>query len=142
LIIHSFYHWQEAAYDAELQSGLEAQKKLREQILRRKEMRREMQMQVHRKDLTQQQQQQQQPITAPGSFLILSFFNLLTLLTLTFNIVFQKIAEQGKIKNFVPSFHWPFIRLQSVLVVVMGRRQLNIYFFCCSKMRSRTPALL
>jgi len=56
---------QEAAYDAELQSGLEAQKKLREQILRRKEMRRQMQVQERRHELTQHHQQQQ-PVTAPG----------------------------------------------------------------------------
>jgi len=60
--------WQEAAYDAELQSGLEAQKKLREQILRRKEMRRQMQVQQNRQDLPQQQQQQ--PIRTPGSYII------------------------------------------------------------------------
>jgi len=53
---------QEAAYDAELQSGLEAQKKLREQILRRKEMRRQMQVQERRQELTQQ------PVSAAGHF--------------------------------------------------------------------------
>jgi len=56
---------QEAAYDAELQLGLAAQKRLREQLLRQKEMRRQMQAQERRHDGTShaQQQQQQQPAT-------------------------------------------------------------------------------
>jgi glutathione S-transferase len=42
---------QEAVYDAELQAGLEAQKRLREQILRRKEMRRQMQAAQRRQEM-------------------------------------------------------------------------------------------
>ena len=54
---------QEAAYDAELQLGLQAQKRLREQLLRQKEMRRQMQAQERRHDGTSHAQQQQQPAT-------------------------------------------------------------------------------
>jgi len=79
----------QAAYDAELQSGLEAQKRLREQILRRKEMRRQIQVDEKRRGITQAQQQQQgitqahqqqgftqahqqqrQPVTVPGLLLV------------------------------------------------------------------------
>jgi len=79
---------QEAAYDAELQSGLEAQKRLREQILRRKEMRRQMQAEERRHEITQHQQ----PVTSPTGTSTVTTMNLMLVMEcyLKMCVVLQK----------------------------------------------------
>jgi len=86
---------QEAAYDAELRAGLEVQKRLREQILRRKEMRRQMQAKQRKAELESQLATSQGQII---SFIclrlsILRIFYSFGLCSL-FNLSYQAIANE------------------------------------------------